>query len=89
MRGSDGIWTTDCRDVVGSTVFVCRTRISCDLLGRVLNTSRTVLLEVIPFFLRFRTLKVFPLASRFDMVEGQERERVILVSDVIAVRTTE
>jgi len=64
---------TDRRDVVGSEVLVCQTRISCGLVSgvSVSTASRNKLLEEIPFFLRFRVPRV-PLAPRFDMVvEGE------------------
>lgn len=70
IRGSGGIGTTDCRDVVGSVVFVCQTRMSCGLLNRVSVSSRTKPLEEIPFFLRFRGLRVIPLVPCLDIVEN-------------------
>ena len=65
--------TVDCRDVVGSAVLVCQTCISCGLVSgvSVSTTSRSKLLEEIPFFLCFRVLWV-PLAPCFNMGVGRE-----------------
>jgi len=78
----------DWRDVVGSEVLVCQTRMSCGLLSGVLvsTESRTKVLEEIPFFLRFRVLRV-SLAPRFDMMEvGRECVFVTSASPLASLR---
>jgi len=58
---------------------------SCGSLSGVSRTSRTEAVVDIPFLLRFRPLRVIPLAVRFDMMEVGRENTLGYVSEVVGL----